>query len=76
LWRPEQPMRTVFKPRIKLDEGSIKCTSKQVKNNFKVVRFEVYNFLNVFNLFFVVLQYGNKWKGCDYSMRLCKDMTN
>jgi hypothetical protein len=47
-----------------------------MKSNFKVVRFEVYNFLNIFNLFFVVLQYGNKWQGCDYSMRLCKDGTN
>ena len=71
-----QPMRTAFQSHIKLDQGSTKCVSKQMKSNFKVVRFEVYNFLNIFNLFFVVLQYGNKWQGCDYSMRLCKDGTN
>ena len=71
-----QPLRTVFNPRIKLDQRSTKYASKQMKSNVKVVFFEAYNFQNIFNLFFIMLQYGNKWQGCDYSMRLCKDGNN
>ena len=68
-------MRTVFQSLIKVDEGSIKCPSKQIKSNFKVVYFEVYNTKIIFNLFILMLQYGNKWQDCEDSMRLWKDTT-